>query len=121
MEVHMMETTGGKKSELKLDKVGKILYATVKGFFQPVDANEFVEEYQKNVKLINPKDYELHFNSRELKVSSQDMVPMLSACFEMYQKDQFKNLIFDCGTNAGLKLQIRRVATSVGLNNFEIL
>jgi hypothetical protein len=49
------------------------------------------------------------------------MVPMLSACFEMYKKDEFRKIVFNCGTNATLKLQINRVGKTVGLLNYELV
>jgi hypothetical protein len=49
------------------------------------------------------------------------MIPMLSACFEMYKRDGYKKIIFDCGNSATLKMQIRRVGTMVGLKNYEIV
>lgn len=116
-----MDTTNEKKSELKLDKVSKILFAKVQGAFKPEDANDFVMAYTQNVAGINPKEYELHFDSTLLRVSTQDMVPMLSACFEMYKKDDFRKIVFDCGTNSTLKLQINRVSKNVGLQNYELI
>jgi len=116
-----VEKANEKKSELRLDMKAKILYAMVQGFFKPADANEFVEEYTKNVKTINAKEYELHFDCKSMKVSSQEMVPMLTACFEMYKKDGFTKVVFYCGESASLKLQIRRVGNIVELPNFEVL
>jgi hypothetical protein len=116
-----MSVTSEKKFELKLDRSANVLKAMVQGFFQPTDAESFVDEYTRNVNIINAKDFELQFDCTNLKVSSTEMVPMLTACFEMYKKDEFKKIIFQCGDNASLKMQIRRVANSVGLPNFEII
>jgi len=116
-----MPTCDGKKFELKLDTASKVLKAMVEGFFQPADANGFVQEYTLNLKNINTSEYELHFDCKNLKVTSTDMVPMLTACFEMYHKDKFKKVIFDCGINSTLRLQLRRLGNNVGLQNFEIV
>lgn len=116
-----MSTSNGKKFELKLDTAAKVLKAMVEGFFQPEDANGFVQEYTLNLKNINAREYELHFDCKNLKVTAKDMVPMLTACFELYHKDNFKKVIFDCGTNSTLKLQLRRIGNTVGLQNFEIV
>jgi hypothetical protein len=116
-----METTNGKKSELRLDKASKVLFAMVQGSFKPEDANEFIVAYNANVAQINATEYELRFDCTALKVTTQDMVPMLSACFEMYKKDGFLKTVFDCGTNATLRLQCRRIGNLVGLQNFDIL
>lgn len=110
-----------KKFQLKLDKRGNILIAVVEGFFQPDDANQFVGEYTKIIAGINAKEFELQFDCKNLKVSSNDMTPMLTACFEMYKKDGFKNIIFDCGTNSTLKLQLGRIARTTGIVSFQIL
>lgn len=115
-----METTN-QKSVLTLDKKNKILLAVLKGFFRPDDANYFVEEYNKNLKEIDAKEYEFYFNLKDMKVSSQDMLPMLSACFEMYKRDNFKKVVFDCGGTTTLKLQIHRVAEQVGLASYEVI
>ncbi len=116
-----MDNTQDKKSELKLNKVTKVVNAKVKGSFTPEDANYFVTEYMKIVNQIDAKEYELTFDCTELRVSTQDMVPMLSGCFEMYKKDGFKKVTFDCGSNAALRMQVNRVARMTELQLFEIL
>jgi hypothetical protein len=115
-----MESNNDKKFSLSVNKTGKVVNAMVQGLFQPEDANQFVVAYKKIVGEIKAEEYELHFDSTNLKVNTQDMIPMLSACFEMYKKDNFKKIIFDCGSSATLKMQLRRVAGNVGLN-YEVL
>jgi hypothetical protein len=121
MEDDYMETSNEKKFSLMLNKAEKILNAETHGLFKPEDAAAFVADYTHIVGQINPAEYTLHFDSAQLKVSTQDMIPLLSACFKMYKKDGYKKIIFDCGTSATLKMQIRRVGTMVGLENYEIV
>lgn len=116
-----METTNDKKFSLRLERLKKILFSEVHGSFKPEDANAFVAEYTQIVDSIQPTEYELHFDSTKLKVNTQDMVPMLAACFEMYDKAGFKRIVFDCSGNPTLKMQIHRVANMTKLKNYEIL
>jgi P pilus assembly chaperone PapD len=116
-----MDTSNDKKFTLRLDKQGKIFYAEVHGSFKPEDANAFVTEYTQNVNSINPTEYELNFDSTKLKVNTQDMVPMLAACFEMYDKAGYRRIVFDCSGNPTLKMQINRVAKMTGLKNYELV
>ena len=44
---------------------------------------------------------------------------MLKACLEMYKKDGFKNIVFDCGSLV-LKMQVQRLVKEVGLPNVTI-
>lgn len=116
-----MEQTKEVKSVLNLNKLTKIIYAKVKGAFEPEDAAYFVSEYTKIVEQVDAKEYELRFDCTELRVNSQDMVPLLKNCFDMYKKDGFKKVIFDCGSNAALRMQCGRVSRMSELHNCEIL
>ena len=116
-----METQNEKKFSLSLNKGTKILNAEAHGAFNANDAAAFVSEYTQLVGQINPQEFTLDFNSTNLRVSSVDMVPLLTACLEMYKKDNFKKITFDCSTNSTLKLQIRRLSNIVGLQNYEIV
>jgi hypothetical protein len=116
-----METSNEKKFSITIDRVRKTLYAEAQGTFSPNDAGAFVQEYTKLVGQINPQEYTLNFDSTKLRVSSTDMVPLLTACLELYKKDDFKKIIFDCTANATLKLQINRLSKLVELQNYEII
>lgn len=92
-----------KKYQLKLDKVSKILFAKVFGFFTPADATDFLHDYISNVKSIDAKQYELLFDCKELNIAGTDiktgvdMTILLKACIEQYKKDEFKKVTFNCG------------------------
>ena len=116
-----MENINEKKSELKLNKVLKVINAKVKGVFKPEDAAYFVAEYTNIVNQIDAKEYELIFDCTELRVNTQDMVTVLKGCFDMYKKDEFKKLVFDCGSNLSLKMQCNRVARLAELKNYEVI
>lgn len=116
-----METSKEKKFNLKLDRVKKVFHAEAHGSFQPEDATAFVAEYTKVINEINPAEYEFQFDATKLKVSTQDMIPMLSACLELYKQAGYRKIVFDCAGSATLKMQLRRVATMTGLENYEVI
>ncbi|MBW9153065.1 hypothetical protein [Clostridium estertheticum] len=117
-----MTTANDKKYELKLDKTKQILFAKALGSFGPSDADDFVRDYTIILKPINAKEYELQFDCKELKVSGKDtksgvdMTNMLRGCLEMYKKEGFKNIIFDCTKNIVLKMQLQRLCKEAGLS-----
>jgi hypothetical protein len=120
-------TTNGKKYEIKLDSTKKILFAKAFGSFGPDDANDFVTEYNSNLKTVNTKEFELQFDCKQLKVTGKDaalgvdMTNMLKACLEMYKKDGFKHIIFNCEKNILMKMQLSRLVKQVGLTNVEFI
>ncbi|MBU3175781.1 hypothetical protein KPL47_05310 [Clostridium estertheticum] len=121
-----MTTANDKKYEMKLDKTKQILFATAFGSFSPSDANDFVRDYTAILKTANAKDLELQFDCKELKVSGKDtksgvdMTNMLKGCLEMYKKDGFKSIVFDCSKNIVLKMQLQRLCKEAALPNFKV-
>jgi len=104
---------------LKQDE--KILSVMVEGMFTPQNVMDFVGEYQKNVAMINPADYSLVFDAEHLKVSPQDMVPLLENCLQMYKQAGFGKIKGNLGSSVIVKSQLKRVIEKVGLTNFEII
>ena len=47
------------------------------------------------------------------------MTTMLKACLEMYKKDGFKDIVFDCGSMI-LKMQIQGLVKEATLTNVTI-
>jgi len=99
-----------------LDKGKKELDVKVWGMYEEKDAESFMEEFQKIVSTIQPSQYILSFDCKELKVSTRDMVPMLESCFKMYKDLNFKKVIINAGNNATLKMQFTRIARNSGLD-----
>lgn len=105
-----------KKHEINLDKVKKQLNVKVWGMYGEEDAKSFVEEFKKITSTIQPLQYILSFDAKELKVSIRDMVPMLEGCFKMYKDLNFNKVIINSGNNATLKMQFTRIAKNSGLS-----
>jgi hypothetical protein len=122
-----MTTTNDKKYELILDKTKKTLFAKAFGSFGPADANAFVQEYTGILKPINAAEYELFFDCKDLQVTGKDlktgtdMTALLEGCIELYKKDGFKKVVFNCEKNIVLKMQISRLSKKVNIPNCEII
>ncbi|MDF2880054.1 MAG: hypothetical protein K0R54_611 [Clostridiaceae bacterium] len=116
-----------KKFDLRLERAKKILYATVQGNFGPEDCNGFVTDYNQNVKSVNAKEYELKFDCTKLGVTGKsattgvNMTEMLQGCLDMYKKDGFASVVFDCTGNAIMAMQLNRLGKQVGLPNFKVI
>ena len=110
-----------RKYELEYDEDGKILKAMVFGYFQPEDLKFFSAKYYKILEKINPKEYEVHFDSQLLRVTFQDMEGLLGVCFKLFQTDNFKKIAINCGTNERIRASVKKIVDTVGIENFEFV
>lgn len=105
-----------KKFEISLDRINKKLKVKVWGRYELDDANSFVADFTKIASSIQASEFILSFDVVELKVSSQEMVPILEGCFKMYKDFRFKKVLMEAGSNATLKMQLKRVGKNTGLH-----
>lgn len=104
-----------KKFEFNQPSTNK-LEIKFQGMFAQEDALAFLNEYQRQVKAINAKNYDVVLNAVDLKVSPQEMLPLLEQCFELYKQTGFKKVFMILGNSVTLKMQVKRVADKAGLN-----
>jgi hypothetical protein len=105
----------------KLDSSKKVLNVKVEGRFDEQDGMKFIGDYNNEVKKFKPSDYNIDLDCTELAVTSQDVLPLLENCYNLYQQTGFKKIIFTIKNNITLKMQLNRIATKTGLNNYEII
>lgn len=113
-----------KKFDFKRNDTTKVLEIFTEGVFTPEDGSEYVKSYKAEVEKINPVEYTLKFDCSNLELNRPAVQPMLQDCFEMYKTNNFKKIIVTVGNSknsAILKMQIGRLARTVGLNNIEII
>jgi hypothetical protein len=106
---------------INIDKTKKIFLITLEGSFGKDDILNYLEDFKKDLNSINPAEYQLQFEANKFKVLPQDLLPAFTECFKLYKQASFKKIIANVGDNAVQKMQVRRVMTSVGLDNFEIV
>ena len=109
-------STNNKKYNFELDQKEKTFVIEVWGVYQEADAEAFMEEYNKQVNMINPANYRLIVDSVELKTSKQDMLPMLKQCLKMYKNEGFKEIVMVTPDSHTAKVQLKRTTEDCGLD-----
>ncbi|MGN7455963.1 hypothetical protein ACTHPH_14230 [Paenibacillus pasadenensis] len=106
---------------INVDRTNQVFHAVVEGTFTPEEGMASVQAYQKEIATIAVPEYEIHIDCTELNVSSPSALPILEGCFQMYKQDGFKKVVLTLARNPILKMQLGRVARTVGLENCEII
>eukprot|EP00130_Batrachochytrium_dendrobatidis_P008605 XP_006683480.1 hypothetical protein BATDEDRAFT_28986 [Batrachochytrium dendrobatidis JAM81] len=106
--------------EMKVNQGSKTIDMTVSGTFTPEKAQEFVADYKLTVAGVKANEYTLKFDCRELDVVTQEMVPNLEFCMNLYQESGFEKVEVGIKKSAIIKMQLNRIARNVGLTNFEV-
>jgi len=99
----------------------KVINVMIEGMFTPQNAVDFIAEYQKNVAGIKPSEFALVFDATNLKVSTQEVLPMLENCMQLYKQTGFEKIVVNMGSSAIVKNQVMRVVEKVGLLNCEVV
>ncbi|MBU3204407.1 hypothetical protein [Clostridium algidicarnis] len=113
-----------KKFSFKRNDTTKVLEIFTEGVFTPEDGAEYVKSYKAEVAKITPGEYTLKFDCSNLELNRPEVLPILQGCFEMYKVNNFKKIIATVGNSKNsviLKMQIGRLARTVGLDNIEII
>jgi hypothetical protein len=105
-----------KKYEMTLNNTKKEVNVRIWGMYGPDDAKSFVEDFTKIVSTIQTSEFVLSFDAEELKVSAQEMLPMLEGCFKMYKDLGFKKVVAKVENNVTLKMQLKRLGRNAGLD-----
>jgi len=85
------------------------------------NGEEFITEYNKNIAGIKTAEFALVFDATTLKVFSQEVLPMLENCMELYKQTGFKKIIMKMGSSVIVKNQVKRIVEKVGLLNCEVV
>lgn len=80
---------------IQVNSLQKVVNMEVGGSFTPEKVEEFLKDYHKNINPIPAAQYELRFDCRSLDILTQDMVPHLQGCFELYKSSGFKNVVVE--------------------------
>lgn len=100
--------------KIDVDKSRKLFLVRVGGFFKDDEAEQFIQDYLKEFKAINPAEYELVLDCKELSVSGKDMVPVLKERLEMYISQGYKKVYFVKLNSAVGMLQLKKVGVESG-------
>lgn len=106
---------------IEVNSVQKVVNMEVGGSFTPEKVEQFLKDYNQNINSIQAAQYELRFDCLSLEIVTQDMVPHLQGCFELYKSSGFKKVVVEIKKNAIIKMQLNRIAKNAGLDAFEVV
>ena len=106
---------------IKVNTIGKVVDMVVSGTFTPEKAQQFINDYQNRIGAITAENFTLKFDCTDLDVVTQDMIPDLEQCYQLYKSSGFKKVIFEIKKNPIIKMQLSRIARKVGLSNAEVV
>lgn len=114
-----MQEKGGYIIDVK--PVNKSVTMNVVGDFTAEQAEQFHLDYEKQVNSIAADEFVLNVDCTDMKVINKEMTPALTHSFNLYKSSGFKKIAFHITANAIVKMQLNRIAKSVGLPNYEII
>jgi adenine deaminase len=118
-KVENMTAQGG--YTIDTNRTTKEIQMKVVGVFTPQQAEAFHNDYKKHIGSIQASDFTLNVDCTDMKVISQDMIPKLQYSFELYKNSGFKKVKFITNGQVVIKMQINRIARTVGLPNYEVV
>lgn len=106
---------------MAVNSIKKSVDMTVSGSFTPQQAEKFIADYNSKVSSIKADEFVLNFDCRDLNLVTQDMIPSLEACFQLYSKTGFNKVVIGIKKNSAiLKMQLGRIGRNNGLKNLSI-
>ena len=100
----------------------KLFDIVVQGKFEKEDGQAYMTDFTQKISSINPSDYTLKFDCRNLSVSANESLDLLQGCFNLYKETGFKKVIAVLDSNQiVLEMQFKRLARNANLDNFEII
>ena len=96
----------------------KTFLITTSGMFKKEEAIEFIEEFEKKIKTLDPKQYTLIINAKEQKPSSPDVLPLQEKAIGLYLNTPFaKRFSIEFDSIITMQ-QIKRVGKNEMLDGF---
>lgn len=102
--------------KIKADERKKVVTIEVGGFFKNEEGQAFLNDYNKQVKAINPSNYSLIILGEGLATSSQEMAVILENTVNMYKSTGFKKYYGTLPKSASASMQLKKVVSKCGLD-----
>lgn len=100
---------------------GNTLKIVLDGTFGDEDIEAFGQEYGAAVSKINPTQFTLELDARNMGVITTDKQEKLKQFFMLYKQTGFKTVTLRILDSAILSMQVKRLAKEVGITDFKIL
>ncbi|BCJ95842.1 hypothetical protein acsn021_34110 [Anaerocolumna cellulosilytica] len=108
-----------KKFSIKIE--GATLKIVLDGAFGDEDIEAYGKEYGAAISKINPNQFTLELDARNMGVITPDKHEKLKQFFLLYKQQGFKTVTLRIQDSAILSMQVKRLAKEVGINDFRIL
>lgn len=98
---------------MEVDKSKKLFTIVAAGFFSMQEGLDFIAEYQAKSSEIDPKEYTLIVDGKDVKASAQDVAEQLKNMLMLYMSVPFKKRIIIQQESAVASSQTKRLAKEV--------
>lgn len=98
---------------MEIDRSKKLFTINASGFFSKKESEDFLTEYKSKTKQLNPKEFTMIVNGRDLKTSTQDVAEQLKDVMKLYAKDPFKKKILVQQASTVGKMQTQRLCKDI--------
>jgi hypothetical protein len=100
--------------QINLDKLKKIMQVTLSGGFNTSgDTKKVLDDYNRIMSQITPKDYSLLLDCTDAGVYEQSALAHLEQLYRLYMQTGFKHIVFVEAKNAIQNMQLKKVAKNV--------
>lgn len=96
------------KMEIKTNE--KVFLITMSGLMTEKESVSYIEELEKNIKAINPTQYSIVVDTRELKTTSQQLIGLMEQAMELITNTIFKKRYSIMPKSLVATMQVKRVA-----------
>ncbi len=98
---------------MEVDQAKKIFSIFASGFFTMQEGVDFINEYRTKTSQVNPKEYTLIVDGREVKASAQDVAEQLKNMLMLYMSVPFKKRIIVQQQSAVALGQTKRIGKDI--------
>lgn len=99
--------------KMEVDNSKKVFSIYASGFFSMQEGMQFIAEYQAKTSQINPNEYTLIVDGREVKASAQEVVEQLKNMLMLYMSVPFKKRIIIQQQSVIAANQTKRIAQEI--------
>lgn len=112
----MIRQATHEKFDMDLVMEKKVFFTSVRGFYNIEDGADFLDNYNKIVKKINPREYSFVLECEDLKTLSQEMTLVLENCFDLYKATRFKKVYCIEPSSSIALIQLKKIQRTTGLD-----
>ncbi|MDP4178821.1 MAG: hypothetical protein Q8900_10830 [Bacillota bacterium] len=97
--------------KIEINNIKKTFYLTFSGIFTPDEVDNFLKEYSSKVSSIPSNEYKLVADTTNLRVSKQEMLPLMKNCIALYMQTPFQKRYAVEGDSIITNMQMKRVCS----------